>query len=180
MTWAILIGGLAMWAFGVFLYKDSDFKVSRKYIYYVLKEANTLFQGKDGQFDPKRVYILVLGEVGAAVGFGLAMGALGTFADGVAVAGATLAGAGIVHLIRGLLSASKCRKNRVKQIEVRAEWKQKGIPTFTPKRADGKYYYGYFGWIRQETLAALRDALHAWLELPDDQAWPDRTYHPEK
>lgn len=180
MSWAILVLGIGIgvWAFGVFLFKHADAPVSRKYIYYILKEGNTLFRGKDGQFDPKKLYILVLGEFGAAALFGLAMGALGTFNDGLMTAGATLAGAGLVHLLRGVLSAQKCRKNRVRQIEARAKWKGQGIPTFTPKIADGEYYHGYFGWIRAKTVSALRADLERWLALPDDQAWPDRTYHP--
>ena len=175
-SWIIFIAGLAISAYGLY----REVRISQAFIYYGLKEKTTMFQGPDGHFDIKKLWIVFVVQGIAATAFGLFGWAFESPDQwgnvGLLSAGCGAAGFGIVRIIVALNAERKAREFRVKQIAVRASWKASGLPNFTQQSRNGLYFHPTFAWIRKGTIDALRAALTEWLALPDDKAWPDTEY----
>lgn len=176
----IFIACLVVFVFGMY----SDISVSRLYVYYSKSEDNKLVQNERGQLSMTKVWIVPGIEIGAAILFGL----LGHYLQsdeqwgnvGLLSAGMTLAGAGIAHYLISRKNAKQSRYNRIQQIALREQWKASGLPgSLTTRERNGYHWHSSFAWIYTNSIEDLRVKLAEWLTVPDEQAWPDKTYHPK-
>ena len=172
-----------------------DFDESRRKQYYGKQEGNLFFRAKNGQLNvPKAVVIFALVEMLPSVLLALflhyAKGEGQSDSIGYWAGACWNAAFAVLHYLTARKNIKKSKENRVKQIARRAEWQAR---EWTPeefsqrylktvKGNDGEEFLVLFAWIRatpSEGKLTLAQMLIDWSRVPEDQAWPDKKYHPK-
>ena len=176
-----------------------DFDESRRKQFYGKQEGNLFFRGAKGQLNvTKAVIIFVLVELAPSIVMMLflhyAKGEDQSNNIGYYGGACWNAAFALLHYLTFRSNVKRSKANRIKQIAMRKEWQSQEwtLLEFATKYLkltkgnDGETFLPLFAWIRvlnqpvwQDTLFSLSRALIDWSKLPDEQAWPDKKFHPK-
>ena len=177
-----------------------DYDESRRKKYYGKQEGNLFFREKDGELDRRKaVIIFLLLEILPSVMMMLflhhAKGEGQSDNIGYYAGACWNLGFALLHYITARKNIKRSKARRILQIAKRKEWqsgtwtREEFARTYlgSTRGNAGDTFLLLFAWIRvptlsnyEETIYTLADALIAWSRLPDDQAWPDKKFHPGK